>query len=165
MLRLMDPLGRFGDRLLQVTQKPHLCSLWLYLRIAWGWPLGGLVTSGELLANLWIALKIHSARSSGEVARNFWGSSVKFWEVQGVSRRSGEVWFSPSDTQKLFPNLLKLRMQVGGSHYEFQHESVQKVRLCTLLGALSGIGGNPTFEQMNYFAISALSRGSQELHS
>ena len=32
----------------------------------------------------------------------------------------------------------------------------KKMRVCTLLGALSGIGGNPTFGQINYLAISAL---------
>ena len=36
-----------------------------------------------------------------------------------------------------------LRFQDGPS--TFCAKSVQKVRLCTLLGALSGIGGNPTF--------------------
>ena len=41
----------------------------------------------------------------------------------------------------------------------FCAKSVQQVRLCTLLGALSGTGGNPTFcADLVFFAISALWR-------
>ena len=44
---------------------------------------------GELPGNLWIAVKFHSERTSGEVAENFRGSSGKFRGSPGTSQKLG----------------------------------------------------------------------------
>ena len=45
--------------------------------------------SGELPGNLWIAVKFHSERTSGEVAGELPEKFWEFCEVQGLSRSSG----------------------------------------------------------------------------
>ena len=47
-------------------------------------------TCGELPGHLWIAVKLQSERTSGEVAREVPVSSGNFQEVQGLSRSWGE---------------------------------------------------------------------------
>ena len=55
--------------------------------------------SGELLGNLWIALNIHSERSSWEVARELLG---KFGEILGLGSRGSfqKGWRSVSSSQR-----------------------------------------------------------------
>ena len=54
---------------------------------------------GQLPGNLWIAVKFHSERTSGEVAEKPPGKSGELREVRGLSRSSGEPDSLPTTRQ------------------------------------------------------------------
>ena len=66
----------------------------------WGTTRQGWESSG----NLWIAVKFHSERTSGEVAENFWGSSGNFRGSPGTSQKLGGARLPTSDSPNLSPN-------------------------------------------------------------
>ena len=64
-------------------------------------------TSGKLPENLWIVVKFHSERTSGEVAGNFRGSSGNFWGSPGTFfQKLGGAWLPPSDSPNLPPMVM-----------------------------------------------------------
>ena len=58
---------------------------------------------GKLPGNLWIAVKFHSERTSGEVAENFRGSSGNFRGSPRTSQKLGGAWLPTSDSPNLSP--------------------------------------------------------------
>ena len=62
--------------------------------------------SGKLPGNLWIAVKFHSERTSGEVAGELPGKSPgNFRGSPGTFQKLGGARLPPSDSPNLSPNL------------------------------------------------------------
>ena len=93
---------------------------------------GELREVGKLSGNLWIAVKFHSERTSGEVAETLPGSSGNFRGCLGTFQKLVGARLSPSDS----PNLSPISAQGDWTHLRecvrlarrFGHEKVPEAR-------------------------------------